>query len=217
VFRDLIQLIQVLPGKKAAAFRLKCANYLCRLLAGDRTLIPEIIATSEAVPAQAQEVIMQDVPRAVAEESPTLKRVREESLLLDLQERRIAIQERNHDFHLKRIKAIDDLFGLDDRDKLYFKDILKKSNDHGYAAIQDTTDERGREISIALVCQEIGVSPRGKSPQIGALMKKRWMKAYPGQTPPKRDTMFNGRPYKENVYYQRDYAMLEKCIRDVLE
>jgi hypothetical protein len=209
VFRDLIQLIQVLPGKKAAAFRLKCANYLCRLLAGDRTLIPEIIATSEAVPAQAQEVIMQDVPRAVIEESPTLKRVREENLLLDL-------QERNFNFQMKRIKAIDDLFGLDDRDKLYFKDILKKSNDPGYAAIQDTTDERGREISIALVCQEIGVSPRGKSPQIGALMKRRWTEAHPGQTPPKRDTMFNGRPYKENVYYQRDYAMLEQCIRDVL-
>ena len=63
VFRDLIQLVQVLPGKNAAAFRIKAANYLCRLLSGDLSLIPEIIHTNQVVNDGAREALLQDVPR----------------------------------------------------------------------------------------------------------------------------------------------------------
>ena len=210
MFRDLIQVVQVLPGKTAAAFRLKCANYMCRLLSGDRSLIPEIIATSEAVPEALQETIMQGVPVAVPELSSVEKRCREEHLLLDLKERNFA-------FQVKRVKIMEEMFGLDDRDKLYFKDVIKKSDDRGYAAIEDSVDERGREISIALVCQEIGINPRGKSAQIGKLMAKEWRKAYPGETMVKRDTLYMGRPYKENTYFQRDYGLLEKACRTICE
>lgn len=132
-------------------------------------------------------------------------------MLLDL-------EERNFEFQRKRIKFIQEFTGgFDDRDRLYFKDILKKSSDPGYRAIEDTPDPRGREISIQLVCQELGINPGGKNAQIGKEMAKRWRAKYPGQKIPKRDTLYHGRPYKENVYYQRDYSMMEKVIREVLK
>lgn len=210
VFRDLVQLIQVLPGRAAAVFRLKAANYLCRLLAGDVTLIPQILATHENLPAEVRDTVLQDVPIAVHEPSPVEKRCREAHMILDMKERSL-------NYHVKKIKLIRDIFGeFDDRDRLYYKDVLKKCDEPGYAAVTDTEDARGREISIALVCQELGVNPNGRSPQIGRLMARRWREAHPGEEIPKRDTLYNGRPYKENVYFQRDYDMMEACIREVL-
>lgn len=215
MFRDLIQLVQVLPGRKAASFRLKCANFLCRLLTGDRTLIPQIINASENISQEAANVMMQDVPVARVEISSVEKRCRDGHMLLDLEERKIKIEEQNFDFQVKRFKAIKDEFGMDDRDKLYYKDLFKKSSDPGYAAIQNTEDVRGREISIALVCQEIGINPQGKNPQIGRVMAKKWRERFPDNEIPKRDTIFLGRPYKENAYYQCDYDLMEQSIRDV--
>jgi hypothetical protein len=211
VFRDLVQLIMVLPGAKAGDFRLKAANYLCRLLAGDASLIPQILATQQAVAPELREAIMTQVPTALPEPSPVEKRCREGHLLLDL-------EERNFNFQAKRIKFMQDMFGpFDERDRLYYKDLVKKCGDSGYAAIQDTEDERGREISIALVCQEIGVNPRGTSPQIGRRVAQLWRERYPGETPAKRDTLYQGRPYKENTYYQRDYDLLEKAIKEIVK
>jgi hypothetical protein len=211
VFRDLVQLIQVLPGKAAANFRLKCANYLCRLLSGDTTLIPQILATAASVPEAVREVVMQDVPTAAVEMSSAEKRCREGHMILDL-------QERNFNFQVKRIKMIKEICGeFDDRDRIYYKDLLKKSDDPGYAVIQDTVDPRGREISIQLVAQELGINPRSNGPMIGRLMAKRWREAHPNEEIPKRDTLYQGKPYKENTYYQCDYDMLAACIREICD
>ena len=64
VFRDLVQLTMVLPGTKAGAFRLKAANYLCRLLAGDASLIPEILQTQASVAPETREALLEGVPVA---------------------------------------------------------------------------------------------------------------------------------------------------------
>lgn len=122
---------------------------------GDLTLVDEIMHTDKLVNEDAKQVMLQDVPLPSLQLSSTEKRCREAHMLLDL-------QERNFNFQVKRMKFIEEMFGMDDRDKLYYKDLLKKSSDNGYAVIQDTEDERGREISIALVCQEMGVNPRTK-------------------------------------------------------
>lgn len=34
--------------------------------------------------------------------------------------------------------------------------------------------------------------------------------------PPKRDTLFRGKPFKENAYYEDDYDIMEQAIREVL-
>lgn len=211
--------------QNAGQYRVKFANYLARLCSGDLTLINEIIHTNQRVSPEAREVMLQDVPRPDPDVSEsTRKRVREENLLLDIEERKLRLEERklslaekNHDFQYKRIRRLEEQGMFDDRDRLYFKDILKKSGDPGYARIQDTNDERGREISIALVCQEMEVNPNGKSSQIGRLMARRWRELHPGEEIPKRDTLYMGRPYRENAYYQRDYALMQQCICEVLD
>lgn len=190
---------------------------MARLCGGDTSLIPMIEQANASITPEAREIIMQGVVVAPVQISTTEKRCREAGMLLDLEERKIKIQEANFSFQLKRMKLINEIIPLDDRDKLYFKDVLKMCGNAGYAAITDTPDEeRGREISIALVAQEIGVNPNGQSPVIGKLMAKRWKDAHPGEEPSKRDTLYQGRPYKENAYFQRDYVMLEACIRECL-
>lgn len=215
----------MLPGQLAAAFRAKAAQYLCRLLAGDESLIPEIMRTKENTPEAVREVIMQDVP--TFDRNPTEKRFREETMDLIIKERQAALEERkaalkqrvrekNLEFQIKRMAYIEEhLGGLDDRDKIYFKDLVVKCNDAGYAAIQNSTDERGGEISIALVCQELGINPKDKSPQIGKVLATMWRARYPGQEIPKRRTTYRGRPYNENTYYDRDRDLVEKAIRQV--
>lgn len=43
----IVELIMVLPGKRAKQFRRVCANYIVRILGGDRTLIKEIESQDE--------------------------------------------------------------------------------------------------------------------------------------------------------------------------
>ena len=40
--RTLIQIIWALPGKKARAFRVECATYICRILGGDPSMVAEM-------------------------------------------------------------------------------------------------------------------------------------------------------------------------------
>jgi hypothetical protein len=60
-FRDLVQLVLLLPGKAAASFRVKAANYLCRLLSGDMSLIPEIVRTNQSVSPELRDAVLQGV------------------------------------------------------------------------------------------------------------------------------------------------------------
>ena len=92
VFADLLQLLMVLPGRAAGDFRLKAANFLCRLLSGDVTLIPQILQTAANTSREAQAVIMQAVPVPPVDESMVLKRCREENALLDIEERKQRLQ-----------------------------------------------------------------------------------------------------------------------------
>ena len=221
-FADATHLVMLLPGKTAGEFRIKCAEYMARMCSGDRSLIKQIEDQYAATTPEQREVMMQGVPTLVI--TGVEKRCREENMLLDLEERRAnleqrkaKVQEMNFDFQVKRMKLIGELVPLDDRDRLYFKDLLKMSCKPGYSMITDSPDEvRGREISIALVAQEMGVNVSGKGPTIGKLMAQKWKDAHPNEEPVKRDTLYQGRPYKENTYFQCDYDMLKQCIIKVL-
>ena len=218
VFRDLAELVMVLPGNKAGLFRKKCADYLCRLLSGDKSLIPEILATHESVSEEARDTIMQDVPSS-PQLSNVEKRCREENMLLDVQERKVRVMEMNMDFHVKQIKYIESLTGgLDDRDRLYYKDVIKQCAKPGFAAIEDAPgDERGREISIQLVCQELGVNPRGKEGLIGRCLARMYRERYPeNPRPPQGDQLYMGKMIKVNKYYQKDYDLAQAAVREVL-
>jgi hypothetical protein len=253
-----VQLVNSRPGRTAGAFRGKCGEFMARLCGGDLTLIPLIQQQNAALSDEARDVIMEGVAppvNASAVSDSVLKRVREEHLLLDIEERRAKVQVlvqgasmkmievavASQDAGMKMIKARMDMVEavrpLDDRDRLYFKDMIMRAGRPGYdfggssivaiapgdsASVPVPVAEvaapvAGREISIALVCAELGLHPGSRSSAIGKRMVQCWRKAHPGrQEPPKRDTLYQGRPYLENAYFQADYEMLADCCREVL-
>lgn len=111
--------------------------------------------------------------------------------------------------------ALDD---PDERDKVMIKD-LKRTHLHPEKIIRSvrngTVEYTQREISIPLVCQEIGVNPGTKGTVIGRKMASLYRKRY-ACDPPKRDTLLRGRPCRENSYFQKDYDLMITAIRDVL-
>ena len=75
-----------------------------------------------------------------------------------------------------------------------------------------------REISIVLVGQEVGIHPGGKAGQAGRELLKLWRQKYnkgPQERPPQRDTIFRGKPYKENAYFEEDYDIVHQALRTV--
>lgn len=118
---------------------------------------------------------------------------------------------------MDHIGNMKELFGWDERDRIYYKDQFRAivaPKEGVVAAIEN--GGRGSEISIAMVCQEMGVNPRGKSPQIGREMAKRWRASHPEELIPRREVIYQGRPYMENTYYKRDTEMMKDVIRHVM-
>ena len=89
----LIEIVWELPGKAAKAFRRQSAHLIARYLGADRTLIDEIEARYERVPAAAQEFMQahverpEVVPLTESERTRVLKRKREDLEELELDAR----------------------------------------------------------------------------------------------------------------------------------
>lgn len=189
-------------GRELADFYLAVHDELLSFLRGGPSVLAPVIESAQLKRARE----MTDVGRAELELTTMRaesKRIKMESLADSL-----ATMER--------------LFGLDDRDQIYFKDVMRTVVADNPAttsgAITDTpTHGRGQEISIAMVLHEMGINPRGQSPNIGKEMAKRWRNAHPGETIPKRQVLYNGRPYNENTYYEADKALMKASITHVID
>ncbi|CAM9297677.1 unnamed protein product, partial [Ectocarpus sp. 13 AM-2016] len=69
-----------------------------------------------------------------------------------------------------------------------------------------------------MVSTELGVRLGGKTGLVGKRMKALYAERYGGVAAsniPKRQTIFMGRPYKENTYFSRDKDLMEQAIREV--
>jgi hypothetical protein len=73
-----------------------------------------------------------------------------------------------------------------------------------------------RELCISEVCKILGVSSRGKCAEIGKRMAIRWKDAHPGAKPQKKKVKFRNKEYWRNVYYESDFALLAKVIKEVV-
>ncbi|CAK9115451.1 Uncharacterized protein 015R [Durusdinium trenchii] len=153
-----------------------------------------------------------------------LKRKREELEMAEIRRREF----------FAAMNAMRDVFGMDDRDLIYYKDVAKEvlikpliASAQPFLAIKDApgggasseaveieNGGRGGVISIAMVCRELGVNPRGKMPQIGRKMAQYWRERHGGESPPKRRTLYFGRPYMEYTYYDCDRELMVKAIRE---
>ena len=66
--RTLIKIVWALGGKKARAFRVRCADYICRILGGDPALVREMEVRVEGTPREQRDFFMQNVETPAVEE-----------------------------------------------------------------------------------------------------------------------------------------------------
>lgn len=118
------------------------------------------------------------------------------------------------------LRLLEILGGVDDRDRIMYKDLLRTSTKRKIGNSGSLSTASGREISIPLICAEVGVRPKGKEAQIGKYLVKLWRKKHnktSKESPPKRETMFRGKPYLENTYYEEDRDIMENAIHHCVE
>ncbi|ACH46756.1 unknown [Feldmannia species virus] len=78
---------------------------------------------------------------------------------------------------------------------------------------------RGEEVSIAMVSGEMGVHLGGRAGTAGKKLKVLYMARYGADAAnniPKRATIFQGRPYRENTYYARDKDLVQQAIEETI-
>jgi hypothetical protein len=211
----LIEIIWELPGKAAKAFRRQSAHMICRILGGDMTLAAEIEKKYNNTPVEIKEFM-------TTHASPgntrmyELKLEREE---LSVMEKRIDITEKNMVVMEKNINLFKMLGPLDDRDTIFLKDLIRTQSKRKMITSDEPEKKSRREISIPLVCSEHGLNPKGKESLIGKKIVALWREKYgrpSHDSPPKRDTYFRGKPYKENCYFSEDYDIVLKAIQTVV-
>lgn len=67
---------------------------------------------------------------------------------------------------------------------------------------------------------EKGYKYSNQGGKVGRLMRQLWIKKYnlpKDAQPPKRDTSYHGKPYKENVYYGKDTDIMEEALAKYCE
>jgi hypothetical protein len=195
----LVEIIWELPGKAAKAFRRQSAHMICRILGGDMTLAAEIEKRYHNTSVEVKEFM-------TAHTTP--KNTRMDELKLEREE--IDVME-------KRINLFKMFGPLDDRDAIFLKDLVRTQSKRKLITSSGGAEKKSkREISIPLVCSEHGLNPKGKEALIGRKIVALWRDKY-GKTkqesPPKRDTYFRGKPYKENCYFNEDYDIVLQGIQ----
>ncbi len=144
-FDGCVLLVNLLPGRRAAEWRLKSADLLVRYLGGDESLVSEIRrnrdaqeALAEAAPAHPARLFGETVERAQGDdalEAARAARRRRNTLELDLMEvelheRRAKLKEFARESELSllaRGKAMFDSLGWDASDRIFFKDQTKNA------------------------------------------------------------------------------------------
>jgi len=122
--------------------------------------------------------------------------------------------------NFRMAQEIAESMGMDERDKIYMKDLQRRVLDGLYAphttttlAIEDSNGGRGREISFPQVAQKYDLKYKPiMATRIGKLAVKLYRARYNGENPPKRRVVFGGRPFDENTYYEQDEDIVRYAV-----
>ena len=69
------------------------------------------------------------------------------------------------------------------------------------------------------MCSDLGLNPRNQEGRIGRLVARKWRQKYnkgPNESPPKRDTLYQGKVIKANAYFSEDYDILKQACEEIL-
>ena len=83
----LVTIIWILPGAAAKEFRMKCAEYICRILGGDESLVKEMELRAMRVSPEQKEIFLKDV------EMPKLPEPTEEEQKFMIKKRKVELKE----------------------------------------------------------------------------------------------------------------------------
>lgn len=285
--KTLIQIIWLLPGRKAREFRHASSEKVCRLLGGDLSLVSEIEARHVSLQASEEGRSTQQFllggsssgdEHAITENFAGMpavfrylpgndradfaKRMLSQQLENEKQNAELQLRKREQELmecnaELKR-RRCDDLLQtyktmqadlgvtLDERTRIEIRDNIAIISRLDFSAVNlhnavatvvtatpllaDSSTptheldaaQRGQETGIVPVSAKVGLRvPKNMSGTVGKLLKQLYIAKYSlepnwnGFT--KRQTLFQGRPVLENVYYERDEDIVERAIREVVQ
>ena len=219
-----------LPGDEAFAIRQRFGDIITRYLAGDKSLIKEVLVNAES---QAPENVLARAsiaaqPQAVVVEDEHSKKRRRELEDLDMAERRLALREREMALYKAPIELVKSCFDMVDhweaRDKIQQRAmvinlsslIVRNAAGAQVAAIEDVPSAQvaPKFITISQVALEMGHKKLSTEDykRIGILASEAYNTKY-GERPPKHsETLMNGKTAKVNDYQDTDYDLVREAI-----
>jgi hypothetical protein len=226
----------VLPGKMAKEVRTKFSNILTRYMAGDASLVGEIVANAEST-----SPIAQMARAAVAEDSKKRKANRED---LEIAERMQALEERKLAmFHVdeshrlenvamknkiqddfakttlenivSRMNAVERLAGLEgieERDKVAYRALLNA----GMSAPSDNNPIIATSIQEVVGAMNFKKVTLTDYQQIGRITSAKYLAAHGSRASQHRQIAADGSTYSVRDYYQEDVPMIQEAANEYM-
>lgn len=229
--KTLIQLVWELPGKAAKSFRRDCANYICRVLGGDESLLAEMELRVRYTPEEQKQFFMQntarpDIELLEREEQRLLVKRKYEMEFAEAEERIKRMRIETEELQRKNFEALCNLMGedeMDDRDRINIADFKRRFQQQNIGTAIVAL-ESGRQITAAPVAPpklEISIPQTARTRglhyrpaaagQIGKLMKQLYTARH-HEEPVKRRVHYLGRPIDENAYWSEDEDLMVAAI-----
>lgn len=210
-FNDALELIMVLPGKMAKETRTKFAEIIKRYLAGDSSLVKELVDNANSL--HAVNVLARGPAEELAVENPR-KRLLEE----------LEIQEKTCDLQAKIMRHYQSLCPngvIEDHMRLLFKDNFANlaMGDYGQKRItNDGEANPNKPITVSTVAAQMGItfSDDKAYQKIGRNLRDLYFSRY-NRAPSKHEQKVGGAMREVNSYSERDRDLVEQAIREHTE
>jgi len=211
-----VELIWELPGKAAKAFRRQSAQYICRILGADRTLIDEIELRFERTSEESKKFFTANVERphlperSDEERDRILKRKRDD---LEILEREAALRDRNLHFN----QNIIEMFNMD-------AEIIAAANDNIKKLVVGEIGPSGLlkndllpDISAIVWDISKKTLPTKTLSKIGRNVSTRFQEKYGHKTPDKVMRFCNGKNVMVNAYREKDRDLVTSAVKSFVD
>jgi hypothetical protein len=232
--KSLIAIVWALPGKKAREFRMQCANYICRILGGDPSLVKEMEIRARNVSDEQKTFFMEGVERPDVEmlEQEERKMIVRRRINIELEKLEAEANKAKEEVHrvreeVKKMRKenFESLLQIippdqmDERDRINMADLRRRfvgqeTTSNGARLLEDSKEakEEKLEISIPQVGRKYGMKYAHEvAGNIGKLMKKLYVARH-GNEPAKRRVYMFGKPMDENSYWSDDEDLMIAAI-----
>ena len=225
--RQICEVVWLLQGKKAEAFRRQTASVLVRFLGGDESLVAEIAANrraQESLPESHPMRLFGETVEAEAETAQlTRKREQVEFAELDLRLAELETRVAEQRSHVKRARVEAVEMGLqalqrmslsiDDRDRARAKDIINTATFlFDDESVSRATRPDDKEICIRSFLQARNIRDTTMDARLGRVAKQLWLQDNPEFEFRKKTIYCNGQMVLANVWTESMQPYLEKAL-----